>query len=129
MQVSAYVANLAAFLTRSRSGHVDTIESAIAQGMKVCAHPALEDDLQRAHPDANFVFNEGGREIHGMVDDYVAGYCGAMAVGKMDSLGDLPLMERFCENDLVFTESVVIENVSSTGDENLCIIVVFCGYC
>lgn len=110
--VSAYVANLAAFLTRSVSSHVGTIEEVVATGMPICAHPALQADLELAHPKAKFVFNEDGKELYGLVEDYDAGLCKVMAVGKMDSLGDLKLMDLFCERDLVYTESLIIENVS-----------------
>ena len=106
LQVSSYVANLAAFLTRSVPNYVGTIESVVAKGMKICAHPALEADLVLAHPNANFVFNQEGKELYGLVDDYDAGKCGdVMAVGKMDSLGDLHLMDLFCNLGLVSTHT------------------------
>jgi len=108
--VSAYVANLAAFLTRNVHNDVGTIEEVVRSGKNICAHPALEDDLVLAHPDANFIFNKEGKELFGLVEDYDLGRCGVMAVGKMDSLGDLKLMELFCERNLVFTESLIIEN-------------------
>ena len=44
--VSAYVANLAAFLTRPTFKYVGDIESVIANGMPICAHPALQEDLE-----------------------------------------------------------------------------------
>ncbi|KAL9181674.1 hypothetical protein ACHAXT_012017 [Thalassiosira profunda] len=108
--VSAYVANLAAFLTRSKSSYVGTIEESIALGYKICAHPALQSDLELAHPNANFIFNQEGRELYGLLEDYDAGLCEVMAVGKMDSLGDLNLMALFCDRKLVYTDSLVIEN-------------------
>jgi len=108
--VSAYVANLAAFLTRRSTNHVGSIEDAVGSGMKICAHPALEDDLVLAHPDARFIFNQEGKELYGLVDDYDVGKCDVMAVGKMDSLGDLKLMDLFCQRGLVYTESLIIEN-------------------
>jgi len=108
--VSAYVANLAAFLTRSGSTSVDTFEIVVARGLNICAHPALAGDLKLLHPKANFVFNQEGKELYGLVDDYDAGKCDVLAVGKMDSLGDLKLMDLFCERDLVFTESLIMEN-------------------
>jgi len=108
--VSAYVANLAAFLTRNVHNHVGTIDDVVRSGLKICAHPALEDDLVRAHPDANFIFNKEGNEIFGSLEDYDLGRCDVMAVGRMDSLGDLKLMNMFCERNLVFTESLITEN-------------------
>lgn len=41
-----------------------------------------------------------------------------MRQGKMDSLGDIDLMNQFCERKLVFTESVVIESVRFALEEN-----------
>eukprot|EP00580_Thalassiosira_gravida_P005994 CAMPEP_0201655548 /NCGR_PEP_ID=MMETSP0493-20130528/46064_1 /ASSEMBLY_ACC=CAM_ASM_000838 /TAXON_ID=420259 /ORGANISM="Thalassiosira gravida, Strain GMp14c1" /LENGTH=670 /DNA_ID=CAMNT_0048132137 /DNA_START=1151 /DNA_END=3160 /DNA_ORIENTATION=- len=108
--VSAYVANLAAFLTRSYSPPVSTIEDVIARQMNICAHPVLADDIKLTHPKANFVFNQEGKELYGLVDDYDAKKCEVMAVGKMDSLGDLKLIDLFCARDLVFTDSLVMEN-------------------
>ncbi|KAL7533811.1 hypothetical protein ACHAXR_005454, partial [Thalassiosira sp. AJA248-18] len=110
LKVSAYVANLAAFLTRNDLNVVSTIEDVVAQGSKICAHPALQDDLERQHPGAKFVFNQEGKELFGLVEDYDAGKCDVLAVGKMDSLGDLNLMDQFCERHLVYTESLIIEN-------------------
>jgi hypothetical protein len=106
------ISYLAAFLTRNVHNDVGTIEEVVRSGKNICAHPALEDDLVLAHPDANFIFNKEGKEFFGLVEDYDLGRCGVMAVGKMDSLGDLKLMELFCERNLVFTESLIIENVS-----------------
>ncbi|KAL7549280.1 hypothetical protein ACHAWF_013032 [Thalassiosira exigua] len=110
--VSAYVANLAAFLTRSTlSGDaVRKIEDAVAAEMKICAHPALQSDLELAHPEAKFVFNQEGKELYGLVDDFDNNLCDVMAVGKMDSLGDMKLMDLFCERELVYTDSLIIEN-------------------
>jgi len=66
--------------------------------------------MKLTHPKANFVFNQEGKELYGLVDDYDAGKCEVMAVGTMDSLGDLNLIDLFCERDLVFTDSLVMEN-------------------
>ena len=43
--VSAYVANLAAFLTRSTATSINTIEAAVKEGLVICAHPAVETEL------------------------------------------------------------------------------------
>ena len=105
--------NPAAFLTRSYSSNfLGKIEDVISEKKKICAHPALEDELSLAHPEARFVFNREGKELYGLVEDYQAGKCDFLAVGKMDSLGDLKLMDLFCKENLVYTESLVIENVS-----------------
>ena len=81
ISVSAYVANLAAFLTRkSIDGTIATMEGAVAKGWNICAHPVIKTELGIAWPKANFVFSESGKEFHGMLDDYADGKCGAMAI-------------------------------------------------
>ena len=61
--VSAYVANLAAFLTLSTTESVNTMNGAVAAGMKICAHPALKAELEVAWPDAKFYFNEQAMDV------------------------------------------------------------------
>ena len=63
ISVSAYVANLAAFLTLSTTDSVKTMAGAIATGMTICAHPAIKAELEVAWPDAKFYFHEKGREV------------------------------------------------------------------
>ena len=43
--VSAYVANLAAFLTRSLGTSINTMEAAVKERLVICAHPAVESEL------------------------------------------------------------------------------------
>lgn len=38
-----------------------------------------------------------------------------MAVGRLDTINDLTLMNKFCERGLVYTDSLVLENVSKSG--------------
>lgn len=109
-KVSAYVANLAAFLTRNTPNYVGTVEGAVEKGLSICAHPVLAEDLETAWPSANFVYSKAG--FPGMLDDYDANKCEVMAVGEMDTQGDISLMNKFCERRLLFTESLFIENVS-----------------
>jgi len=110
ISISSYVANLAAFLTLSGvSDHIRTMEAAIADKMKICAHPVLRDELQVRWPDANFVFSESGTEFYGVLDLFDAGKCDVMAVGREDTNLDEKLMEMYCERDLVFTDGLVIE--------------------
>lgn len=59
--VSSYVANLAAFLTRTLPDYVGTMEQVIAKNLKVCALPALKSELEVAYPSANFVFSTAGK--------------------------------------------------------------------
>jgi len=110
ISVSAYVANLAAFLTRkSISGSVSTIEGAIANGWKICAHIATKTDLEKKWNYDEFVFSEAGKEFHGIMDDYEAGKCVALAVGWEDTSMDRSFLKRICNQGLAYTDSVVIE--------------------
>ena len=106
--VSAYVANLAAFLTRNVS-EIKSMEGAVASGWTICAHPAIESELQIAWPKANFYFTESGKEFLGMLEDYSLGRCDVMAVGWEDTSMDLAFREQICDMNLVFTDSLIIE--------------------
>jgi hypothetical protein len=53
--ISAYTANLAAFLGRpAMSGMVNTVEQATARGWRICAHNQLNNSLAQLHPHAHF---------------------------------------------------------------------------
>jgi hypothetical protein len=107
--VSAYVANLAAFLTLSTSSGVTTVEGAMKESVLICAHPAVETELKVAWPNAKFYFHQNGNEVMGMIEDYEAGKCQILAIGWEDNTMDVGIREKLCENDLRFTDSVVIE--------------------
>jgi len=108
--VSAYVANLAAFLTLSgTSDGVKTMGEAVAKGVTICAHPALKAELQVTWPDAKFYFHESGREFPGLLDDYDAGKCRFMAVGYEDTSMDTTFLNKLCERGLVYTDSLIVE--------------------
>jgi len=108
--VSSYVANLAAFLTRkSLEGSVTSIDGAIARGWKICAHPIFEKDLGLAWPNGKFVFSEASTEFHGLMDNYIAGKCKALAVGWEDTSMDRSFLDRLCERELVYTDSMFLE--------------------
>jgi len=108
ISVSAYVANLAAFLTRSGTkSFVGSIEEAIDQNIEICAHPALREELEHKWPRARFVWSDN--ELNGLVDDYDNKDCEVLAVGRLDDVLDTPLMLDFCERSLVFTESILLE--------------------
>ncbi|KAL7551347.1 hypothetical protein ACHAWF_014536 [Thalassiosira exigua] len=107
--VSAYVANLAAFLTRPVSGGIVSVEEAINDGVTICAHPVVREELETAHPHAIFHFTEKDVDILGMIDDFAEGKCGALVLGWEDNTIDVAIREALCENELVFTDSLVIE--------------------
>ncbi len=69
--VSAYVANLAAFLTQSLPDFVGTMDAAIENGYSICAHPVVQSQLAIAWPRANFIFSSSGKDFYGMVRLYV----------------------------------------------------------
>jgi len=79
ISISAYVANLAAFLTQSFSEGVKTMEAAVTEGYIICAHPAVKTELEAAWPKATFYFHQEGNEFSGVLDDYNAGKCTVMA--------------------------------------------------
>jgi hypothetical protein len=64
-KVYAYVANLAAFLTRKQMTYVGTMQAVVDAGLPICAHPALQKELEIKWPDARFVFNTIGNEFNG----------------------------------------------------------------
>mmetsp|Transcript_34735 Transcript_34735/g.56767 ORF Transcript_34735/g.56767 Transcript_34735/m.56767 type:complete len:669 (+) Transcript_34735:46-2052(+) len=109
ISVSAYVANLAAFLTLSTTDSVKTMAGAIAAGMTICAHPAIKAELEVAWPDAKFYFHEKGREFPGVLEDYDAGRCRVMAIGYEDTSMDKVFLDKVCERDLVYTNSPIAE--------------------
>ena len=44
-----------------------------------------------------------------MLDDYTAGKCDVLAVGYEDTILSEDFLEEMCENNLVYTSSVVVE--------------------
>jgi len=104
--VSAYVANLAAFLTRNIT-EIKSVEGVVSAGLTICAHSAIEHELKMAWPKGNFI--NGSKGFHEMVDSYDQDQCEVLAVGWEDTSINLALMEKFCERDLVFTKSVFVE--------------------
>jgi len=109
ISVSAYVANLAAFLTLSTTESVRTIDEAVATGVTICAHIALKVELEVAWPDAKFHFNEHDTTFEGILNDHTAKICDVMAVGYEDSILDTAFLQKMCDLDLVYTDSVVVE--------------------
>ena len=107
--VSAYVANLAAFLTKSGDQSVSSMEKAVAMKISICAHPAIEQELRDQWPDGNFYFHKEGNEFRGIVQDYDDGKCSVMVVGWEDTSADVALLNMYCDRNLAFTENVIAE--------------------
>lgn len=54
--ISAYTANLAAFMLRASHGsYIRSMSEAIEQGTRICAAVAVEDELRMRYPEATFV--------------------------------------------------------------------------
>jgi len=109
ISVSAYVANLAAFLTLSGGTTVTTMENAVKTGVTICAHPAVKAALQVDWPAANFYFHENGNEFPGLLDDYDAGKCKVLAVGEEDTSMDSHFLQELCNRELVYTRSMIVQ--------------------
>lgn len=105
----AYVANLAAFLTRSEFQSVTTVNEAIRKGYTLCAHPVVENELRSQLPNAKFFFHENGKEFIGMLKDYDDKKCEALVIGWEDTSTDIDFLSMLCERSLVFTDSVLAE--------------------
>eukprot|EP00956_Cyclotella_meneghiniana_P009578 scaffold13215_cov61-Cyclotella_meneghiniana.AAC.5 len=69
----------------------------------------LEKDLELEWPDAKFYYNLDDKGFFGMLDDYTAGKCDVLAVGYEDTILSAEFLEKMCENNLVYTSSVVVE--------------------
>ena len=106
--ISAYVANLAAFLTRNKASDSGpkTIEEAIKGNYRICALTGNKEELEVAWPAANFIWNESGKSYVGLIEDYDNGMCDVLIYG----FANLDLMNMLCARDLVFTNSLVVEN-------------------
>jgi len=99
-----------AFLVQTGTDeYVGTMQQAVTAGMVICAHPALEDLLVRNWPQAKFEFDRSGNEWQGVLDLYRAGGCDVLAVGREDNMLDNELMNQFCDEGLVFTDSLIVE--------------------
>lgn len=69
---SAYVANLAVFMTRNIT-EPKLVEWVVAVGSTICAHPALKHKLEIAWPKANFHFIDSSKMFYAMIDEYDLG--------------------------------------------------------
>jgi hypothetical protein len=131
---SAYVANLAAFLTRLIFSDVRTMEKAVALGYTICALPQLKTGIQPSslsfylyifisHPlliccllelemiwkDALFYYHRDNQSHQGMIKDYLAGACNFLSVGYEDTAMDTDVLEELCDKNLVFTDSAILD--------------------
>ena len=106
--VSAYVANLAAFLTQTglEEPGVGSMKEVIDRNIPICGHPALEEEIRNKWPDGKWVFPGVGYED--MLAAYANGDCQVMAIGREDSTTDI--VSTLCELDLVYTDSLIVEN-------------------
>ncbi len=108
--VSAYVANLAAFLTQSGlKTDYGSMKEVIAGNVPICSHPALKDEILMKWPNGNWIFPDGG-EFHGVLDAYAAGECQVLAIGIEDTIMDSEIVSRVCDLGLVYTDVLVTEN-------------------
>ncbi|KAL7533390.1 hypothetical protein ACHAXR_007666, partial [Thalassiosira sp. AJA248-18] len=107
--VSAYVANLAAFLTRSTPDYVGTMESVVENGMKICAYSAMKLEYEAGWPRGNFVFSQTS-DYTGVFEDFDAGKCAVMALPHTQLSPNIELEAGLCKRDLVFTQSLVLED-------------------
>ena len=73
------------------------MEGMVENGMRICGHPALKSQLENKWPSAKFIYSDSGKEYYGLLDDYDAGKCDAMAVGRGSSEMDLTLLDLYCE--------------------------------
>lgn len=69
----------------------------------------IQDALETSWPDAIFYFHQEGNEFPGVLDDYEAGKCQVMVIGYEDTKWDSIFLERLCDLDLVYTDSVADE--------------------
>ena len=107
--VSAYVANLAAFLTQSGLVETEfrTMKQVIDKNARICGHPALEGDLRLIWPKANWIFPTDGPDgIFGMFEAYDRGDCKVLAIGRESAFEHV---ESICEHGLVFTDVLIHE--------------------
>ena len=107
--VSAYVANLAAFLTKTNQESVLTMSQAVRAGTRICAHPAVREELELKWTDADFYFHSKGNEFNGVLQDYDDGKCEALIIGLEDTSMDTAFLDKMCERDLIYTDSLAAE--------------------
>mmetsp|Transcript_30957 Transcript_30957/g.48484 ORF Transcript_30957/g.48484 Transcript_30957/m.48484 type:complete len:722 (-) Transcript_30957:92-2257(-) len=107
---SAYVANLAAFLTRSGlKTDYGSMKAVITGNVAICGHPALKDEILMKWPNGNWIFPDGF-ESYAVLAAYAAGECQVLAIGIEDTIMDANFISRVCDLGLVYTDVLVTEN-------------------
>lgn len=66
-------------------------------------------ELEVIWEDALFHFHQDDAGFRGLINDYKRGLCDFLAIGYEDTIMDMDFHEEMCVNDLVFTDSVLIE--------------------
>lgn len=107
--ISAYTANLAAFLTLSMSNQKDYITNmndAVSKGVAICASPTLKAELTMSWPDAKFVFESSRNAAQlKLFDD---GSCVAIISSLSDLLISSEQMKSFCDRELVMSSDAPV---------------------
>ena len=112
--VSAYVANLAAFLTQSGlEKSVGSMQLVVERNIPICGHRALKEEFQLDYPKANWLFpsefSSGGGYMS-MLEAYARGDCKVLTFGREETGMNVNVLKRMCELDLVYTDILVHEN-------------------
>lgn len=107
--VSAYTANLAAFLTiQAATKHISNIEEAIAASIPVCASSVLQPELQLLYPRAQWVFRP---EAHLVQEAYGEGLCGGLVQGWVEIRADPRSQKWFCERGLIRVGNTLLDKL------------------
>ena len=106
--VSAYVANLAAFLTQSGlEVDISSMKQVIDRNIPICGHSALEEEIRLNWPTGRWVFPG---DFYPMFEAYDNGECEVLALGIEDTKMDRGIQAKMCEYGLVYTDSLIAEN-------------------
>ena len=138
LSLTCYTANLAAFLSTQNVGEYwNSMEAAINGNAQMCAYGSLQAELEARQPvsDRSFIGSaclfhcracagklsrcrvwtlQRGQFIYrdsipAMLDSYESGECNAIVLGQPDIRMSKPIFEWFCDNNVVSSGVVVIE--------------------
>jgi len=108
--VSAYVANLAAFLTQSStSSYIRSVPDAIAKKATICSFNGIRDELTGTWGRAKFKFTESFYSPQELMDLWDSGICDVLAINEMDGKSDINFIRMLNERDIVLTSSMIID--------------------
>ena len=113
--VAVYTANLTSFLTiQNAQEYVSTIEGAIMNRSPICIHPVLYKDMINTWPDSlSLIKISNGIDEDAITEDMMnsldSGECEVVAHAPRIVLSKAPVMEKFCDRELVLTNSLVLE--------------------